>query len=143
MAEAPKAICLVSCASKKLDGTHPAKDLYVSDLFSKSVRYAEQNADEWLILSAKYGLLKPSTVIGKYDITLNAMSVYARREWADRVFQDLMDVLNPGDRVIILAGQRYAEFLIPKLRDHGVVVDRPLEGLRIGEQLSWLKERNR
>lgn len=36
-----RTICLVSCASKKQDGYHLANDLYVSDLFSKSIRYAE------------------------------------------------------------------------------------------------------
>lgn len=135
-----KTICLVSCASKKQDGSHPAKDLYVSDLFSKSVQYAERNADEWWILSAKFGLLNPDKIIGKYDITLNTMPISARKEWAEKVFQDLMDVINPGDSVIILAGQRYVEFLLPKLKAYGVTIDRPLEGLRIGEQLRWLKE---
>jgi cytoplasmic iron level regulating protein YaaA (DUF328/UPF0246 family) len=137
-----KTICLVSCAKTKRDGYHPAKDLYVSDLYAKSVRYAEQNADDWWILSAKYGLLNIDTIIEKYDVTLNSMPTTDRIEWAEQVYRDLMDVVNPGDRVIVLAPQRYAEFLTSKLQAFGVVVDRPLKGLRIGHQLKWLKEHN-
>lgn len=96
-----------------------------------------------MILSAKYGLLSPNATVENYDLTLNGMPVTARREWAEHVFQDLVAFLSPGDRVIVLAGQRYGEFLIPRLRAYGVVVDRPLEGLRIGQQLSWLREQIR
>ena len=42
-----RTVCIVSCAAKKRDGSHAAKDLYVSDLFSKSARYAEENSDEY------------------------------------------------------------------------------------------------
>lgn len=68
------------------------------------------------------------------------MPISAREEWAEKVFQNLMNVINPGDCVMILAGQRYVEFLLLKLKAYGVTIDRPLEGLRIGQQLNWLKE---
>ena len=134
-----KTICLVSCASKKRNGRHPARDLYISDLFSKSASYARRNADEWYILSAKFGLLRPDALIEKYDVMLNRLPSTARRCWAKRVFQELDKVLQPSDRVIVLAGQRYTEFLVPMLCTYGVDVSRPLARLRIGEQLKWLK----
>jgi cytoplasmic iron level regulating protein YaaA (DUF328/UPF0246 family) len=132
-------ICLVSCSARKLDGRHPAKDLYASDLFCKSRCYAEHNSDRWFILSAKYGLLRPDDLVESYNVTLQTMPIAARREWTARVFSDLQSVLSPRDRIVSLAGERYMEFLIPNLEAHGVQVSRPMEGLRIGEQLRWLK----
>jgi len=135
-----KTLCLVSCAAKKLTGRHRAQDIYVSDLFRKSRRFAELNGDNWYILSAKYGLLSPATLIEKYDATLNTMRAKARREWAERVFQQLKSVVSPGDRVVLLAGRHYSEFLVPKLQACGADVSMPLERLRFGPRLSWLKE---
>jgi hypothetical protein len=40
--------------------------------------------------------------------------------------------------VVFLAGERYREFLARHLASRGVEVSVPMEGLRIGEQLSWL-----
>jgi hypothetical protein len=42
-------------------------------------------------------------------------------------------------QAVFLAGERYREFLAEHLKGHGVVVSVPMEGLRIGEQLSWLR----
>lgn len=46
--------------------------------------------------------------------------------------------LPSADRIMVLAGQRYREFLMDYLRTRAANVEVPLEGLRIGEQLSWL-----
>ncbi|HRD31848.1 MAG TPA: hypothetical protein PLB31_02165 [Fimbriimonadaceae bacterium] len=43
----------------------------------------------------------------------------------------------------ILAGDRYREFLTPRLLARGVQVDVPMQGLRIGEQLRWLDRQMR
>ena len=40
--------------------------------------------------------------------------------------------------MVFLAGERYREFLARHLASRGVEVSVPMEGLRIGEQLSWL-----
>ena len=70
-----KTIALVTCVSKKNKAPMPAEKLYCSDLFQKMSSYAKRNADEWYILSAKYGLLSPGTVIAPYEQTLNNMSL--------------------------------------------------------------------
>lgn len=52
-----------------------AKDMYVSDLFKKSLEYARRlNPAKIYILSAKYGLLELDDMIEPYEITLNEMS---------------------------------------------------------------------
>jgi hypothetical protein len=103
-------ICLVSCSSRKRIGRHPAKDLYISDLFRKSRLYAENNSDRWGILSAKYGLLHPDDIVESYDVTLKTMPIAVRREWSAHVFQELKSMLTAGDRIISLAGDRYMSF---------------------------------
>lgn len=54
---------------------------------------------------------------------------------------EIYRVRQPGGRaVILLAGQRYREFIEPWLRERGHPVSIPLEGLPIGKQLQWLKQ---
>jgi hypothetical protein len=137
--EMTKTIALVSCVSKKNEIPMPAEKLYCSDWFIKASAYAKQVTDEWYILSAKYGLLSPDKVIPPYNETLNNMSVMQRRTWGEKVTRDLKTVLTPGDSVIILAGDRYREHIIGHIRQMGCKVEIPMAGLKIGEQLGWLK----
>jgi hypothetical protein len=133
-----RTIALVACVGKKTSTPMPARDLYTSAWFLKASAYATRTADEWYILSAKYVLVPPDTVIVPYDETLNSMPVGARRAWAKRVMDDLTRRLEPGDEVIILAGQRYRADLLDPLRQMGCTVQIPMQGLGIGQQLAWL-----
>jgi hypothetical protein len=112
--------------------------LYVSDWFCKARRYAEASRCSWFILSAEYGLVSPDQVVAPYERTLNTMAVAERRAWAERVSRQLAETVPHVARVVFLAGERYREFLTRRLTERGVVVSVPMEGLRIGEQLSWL-----
>ena len=134
----PSSIYLVSCVSKKRASPAPAKDLYVSDWFLKARRYIEATGCPWFILSAKYGLVPPDQVLAPYEQTLNSMGISERRAWAERVQMQMDQALPDVGHVILFAGQRYREFLLPYFRRHGIIVEVPLEGLRIGEQLRWL-----
>jgi hypothetical protein len=96
----------------------------------------------WFILSAKHGLLSPDEVIAPYEQTLNRLSVMERRAWAEMVKNRLVSVVMPEDRVVILAGARYREFLMPTLELLAARVEIPMEGMRIGEQLSWLGKKS-
>lgn len=131
-------VILVSCVSKKRNIPSPARDLYLSDWFTKAADYAGKFGDRWFILSAKYGLVAPDKVIEPYDLTLKSMSIQLRRAWAMTVLQELRKVLSPGDEVILLAGKAYREFLIRPVEALGCRVSIPMEGLRIGEQMQWL-----
>lgn len=133
-------ICLVACSSAKLPHSAVAKELYDSALFKKSRAYAEQAFDRWYVLSAKYGLVEPGALLEPYNVTLNGLGIAVRRTWADGVLTQLQSQLRSGDRATFLAGARYREFLVEPLRAMGVEVLVPLEGLRIGEQLSRLNE---
>lgn len=130
---------LVSCVAKKQRLKAPAKALYRSPWFRLARARVEREAAPWYILSAKYGLLHPDAEIGPYDETLNKMPVAQRREWAKRVKAQMDEKLPEAGEAVVFAGQCYREFLDDYLRRRFDSVRAPMEGLRIGQQLSWLK----
>lgn len=136
-------LALVSCVKMKASGPRPAKDLYVSPLFRALRTYAEATADKWYILSAEHGLLHPETIVAPYERTLIRMRAADRQNWADRVEAALVLILHPGDEVIMLAGERYRERLLPWLLQRNVGVEVPLNGLKMGQQLQRLAVLNK
>ncbi len=135
---------LVSCVNKKAPISRRAKNLYISPWFSKAKTYVETTKQRWFILSAKYGLVEPNCKINPYDKSMNSMPTIERQEWAVDVFRELRLHIADIDTIYFLAGQRYREFLVPKLRDCDELnICVPMEGLRIGEQLRWLDERTK
>lgn len=133
-----KTIYLVSCVSRKASHACPASALYQSEWFRKARACVEARDATWFILSAKHGLLRPDEIVTPYERTLNKMSVHERRSWAAAVVNQLATVVTRGDRVVMLAGMRYREFVVPGLARLGARIEVPMEGLRIGEQLAWL-----
>jgi hypothetical protein len=138
MSERARSCYLVSCVGQKAGSARPAKDLYQSDWFVKARRYVESAKAPWFILSAEFGLVRPDAVIPPYERTLNNMGVAERRAWSWRVIEQMKAELPDCEVIVILAGARYRENLMAYLRSRAKRVRVPLEGLRIGEQLSWL-----
>jgi hypothetical protein len=132
-------IALVSCTKLKEEISCEAKKLYSkSTLFNKAVSYIEErDYDDWYVISAKYGLLSKEKVIEPYDITLNKMNVTERKKWAESVFKGIVKI-NPI-KIDFYAGKKYREHLITPLINNGILVNVPLEGKGIGEQLSFYK----
>jgi hypothetical protein len=134
-----KKVCLIACASQKQVVAMPAQDLYQSELFRKSVGWMHhQNFDRWFILSAKHGLVKPEQILEPYNLTLNTMKAYARRQWAQSVLNELITVLPEPASITFLAGWKYREYLSEPLHEKGYEVLIPMRSLGIGKQLQWL-----
>ena len=91
-------------------------------------------------MSAEHGVLRPDEVVSPYEKTLNKMSKAERAGWSRRVEHQLQEMLPPGCMVLILAGERYREGVLPFLRRQGHRVEIPMAGLKMGHQLSWLKQ---
>jgi hypothetical protein len=68
------------------------------------------------------------------------MGIEERRRWAARTIEQMEQVLPATDRIVVFAGSRYREFLMDYLERRASRVEVPLEGLRIGEQLSWFDQ---
>ena len=133
-----KTVALVACVQKKSESPMPAGSLHHSTWFTKATQYAHQTADEWYILSPKYGLLSPYKVMPPYEESLYQMSVRERKAWAEHVVADLIELLSPGDLVVFLAGKRYWEFILQPLKQMGCQVEIPMKGMKLGTQLNWL-----
>jgi hypothetical protein len=136
-ATASDPVILVACCGPKLADPSRAADLYVSDLFKKARSYAERRG-RWFILSALHGLLDPSTIIAPYDVTLKKMPAAKRKEWGQKVREQMEAAELIGLPLVALAGADYVNPLIAA----GLDVAQPMKGLGIGKQLQWLKKQN-
>lgn len=134
-----KKIVLISCVKTKLPHKAKAKDLFISPLFRYKLDYARQiMPDEIFVLSSKYGLLELEQEVEPYDVLLNGLSEGAKQEWAKAVLEQLAKRFDlKKDHFIFLASIQYRKYLIKQLPNHEVL----FEGLKIGEQLSDLKNR--
>lgn len=138
---------LVSCVAEKAAEPCEARDLYRSDWFKKARAYVEALGGDWLILSAEHGILDPLEVVSPYDATLNTMHKPEREAWAAGVVRQLRQRGQVGRPFVVLAGERYREFLLPHLvqmASDPTAVYVPLRGLGIGDQksrlMSWTAE---
>ena len=137
-------IGLVSCVKTKREEPATPKSLYTSPYFKKMRSYAEQYHDDWWILSAKHGLLDPDDErIEPYDETLSGARKAKKREWAERVAEQLNEegLLSDDVMLVFHAGKDYYEELLPHIDSTGASIEIPTEGLSIGEKQAWYKER--
>lgn len=139
---------LVACASQKLRRPAPARELYTSQLFRKSVAYVEPRVDRWFILSALHGTVHPDTVLEPYNLKLGTKQAPPIREWAERAAWGLAYQLGDVDEPIewlVLAGEQYRVMLRclegAKEWEDDCPFHIPMRGLGIGEQLGWLTRR--
>jgi hypothetical protein len=136
----PRVIFLVACVKSKRRGPLPARELYRSVWFTKARDYVEHLEQPWAILSAKHHLLSPRKVIRSYNKTLNKMTLEARRMWSDTVVREMRVKYKTGSIVVILAGKKYREHVVPQLKSAGFLVKAPLARKGIGRQLSWFNK---
>lgn len=144
-----KTIVLISCVSKKRGVKAKAKDLYQSTLFKYSLAYAYSlRPDKVFILSALHHVLDLESEIEPYNVTLcnvpkhkrktglKVLNAEEKKEWGRRVIEELSDHTDlRNDNFVILAGQEYIRPII----DHINHVELPLNGLKQGERVKFLK----
>ena len=82
-------IIFVGCVKTKRHRAGPAQDVYTSTLWKYRQAYAVSHGRLWYILSAKHGLLAPSTWIERYDLSLADLTASECREWSLGVLDDL------------------------------------------------------
>lgn len=100
-----KTFGVVTCSKQKKTYSCPAKEMYSdSYLFRLLSKYCEKNYDEYVILSSKYGCIKPNKVIEPYEnITffmhyiyrtakepIKILSKEEQQKWAKNVFKQFM-----------------------------------------------------
>lgn len=132
-------IVLVSCVKEKLERPAAARDFYTSALFRKERAYAEASGAPWFILSAEHGLVAPDDWLAPYDRYLPDTPVAYRRALGEWVAARLSMLVGPliDVTVEIHAGATYVEAVRGPLEQRGASVLTPLDGLSMGQRLSW------
>lgn len=139
-------IGLVGCVKTKGPTRAPAADLYRSALFRGRRQAVESTCDRWFVLSAKHGLVDPTRRLEPYDVTLTTASVADRRKWSRQVIRQLEQSLGPlgGCTFEVHAGAAYTDWgLVEGLRAEGARVVRPAQGLSLGDQLAFYRDRSK
>jgi hypothetical protein len=135
-------LALISCTKTKASYACAASELYrPSTFFRMAFELAGRIADRILILSAKYGVVRPTDVVEPYEQTLVGASRSERRRWSEMVHDQLQRAPEYKEARCILwfAGENYRENLLPLVNADGKTCRVPMTGLPQGEQLAWLR----
>lgn len=89
-------IGIINCVNKKHDTPQQAKDLYYSMAFNAKQAFMESAYDEWYILSAKYGIIKPTDIIEPYNISFKPDKRFLKHG----LTQEIVDVKSWSKNVI-------------------------------------------
>jgi cytoplasmic iron level regulating protein YaaA (DUF328/UPF0246 family) len=125
---------LISCVSQKVTYKTEARNMYISSLFTKGLKYIENifKPDKIYILSAKYGLLKLDEVIEPYNETLNTKNKAERKKWAEKVLLQIKNECNiSNDTFIFIAGKKYYQDLIHFLPNNKIIMENKPIGKRL------------
>jgi len=147
-----KTLVIVPCSKRKIWDSKPdagsvaAKDAYISPYFKLCRAFAEKYGDQWLILSAKYGVIQPDFLIENYDIHFKAKTQQGVIS-SETVNSQLQSFgVEDFHRIIFLGGKAYHEVLERALGRSRKLYN-PLLGLPIGLRQkrlkAWLKERSK
>lgn len=140
--QSTKRLTLVNCCREKLSRIAPARDMYRSVLFQKSKTWADKQGNDWFVISARYGLINPDSILAPYDRTMRSLTPIERAEWASDVELGLRALLPFWDvdrmEITLLAGADYAGW-VPLVSDFATVYQ-PMAGLQIGQRLQWLNQ---
>lgn len=143
-------VALIGCSKTKSTKARyqevEAKRLYTSDLFRKRVQFVERRGLPWFIISAKCGLLKPTTMLRDYDATMSELVGLKLLEWhlgvAHKLVVELQEFgVSKLSNVTLEfhAGSKYCEPLGSILQQFGVKLSKPTATMGIGQQLAYYK----
>ena len=105
-------VIITGCSVKKLDNQAPARDLYQGVVFKKVKDLAELHGLDFMILSAKYGLLRGSELIEPYDMVIKNKSDIVRLQ--EIVIPQLVQIEKDFIRIILIMGKNYRAVCAPR-----------------------------
>ena len=132
-------IVLVALSGAQVPTASPARELCTSRWFTFARAYAESRACPWLLLSARYGLVSPRQIIPPHMADVGNMPAKQRRNWGQAVGEEARRRLPFTRQIVLLAGSKYVNALLPHLRELADEVHTPLAGLAVGYQCGWLR----
>ena len=136
-----KTLVIVPCGKSKIWRKYPhhgpveAKNVYTGSPFILNRRYVEHFRNDWVILSAKYGLIQPDTMIPEdYNVTFNDPDTNPI------TIQELSDQATKYydyECIIALGGKTYSNIVRELFKEKQVIP--PTYGLPIGKAMSKVK----
>ncbi|HEB2440098.1 DUF6884 domain-containing protein [Bacillus thuringiensis] len=140
-----KRLCIIPCGKKKIWDKHSnygpmeAKDVYISPFGKACQAYASMFFENWVILSAKHGFLRPNDIVlENYDLAFDSKSdevISIEQLQKQMVDKSLLQL----DEIVLLAGKKHKK-VVTKLYPEEMITY-PLEGCKgIGYMLQRLKE---
>jgi hypothetical protein len=141
----PHTLIIVPCGQGKIwdqyphYGPVPARDAYTGAPFKVNRAFAERFADDWMILSAKYGFVTPEFLIpGPYNVTFKRKST---EPVSARTLQDQVKRQNLGryNSVIGLGGKEYRAMIEAAFASLPIELRFPFAGLPIGKMMQATK----
>lgn len=119
-------------------GPTPAREAYTGAPFKVNREYAESVADRWVILSAKYGFIEPTTPITEYEITFKKKNT--NPVCASTLKKQVIDLgLLEFDQVIALGGKEYRRIIEEAFAGTPVTPTFPFSGLTLGKAMRAVK----
>jgi len=140
------ALVIVPCGRRKIWDKYPrigavqAKDAYTSPYFKLCKQYARRFSNKWIILSAKYGFIKPEFVIPKsYNVTFNNRD---KKCISDAKLEKQINKLGVRKftRIVVLGGKVYYHKVRKVWKNSNVDICNPLSGLQIGRRQRKLRD---
>ena len=115
MKEKTKILIIAGCSKKKLKYPAAAKDLYQGVLFKKIKKLVESNNFDFMIISAKYGLLKGIDLINPYNKKIHYKKDII--ELREIVIPKLISIEENYNQIIIIMGKKYREVIKPLFKE--------------------------
>jgi len=139
-------LVIIPCGKSKIWDKYPgagpqkARDAYTSAYFNVNRQYAESRHCDWMILSDKYGFIRPDFVIpGNYDVTFAKLSTGPISvEGLKR--QVKKQRLSNYDEITVLGGRGHVETVRDSFSNTKAKIEAPFVGHRIGEQMGMIKK---
>jgi cytoplasmic iron level regulating protein YaaA (DUF328/UPF0246 family) len=108
-----KTLIITSCSKKKDQSRGEMKSAkrYCGQFFNLTQQFAYKNDYDLLIISAKYGLLRPDDMIENYDLRLNNQK--EALQLRSKVIPQLKEIIKEEnyDRIIIIMGKLYKKVI--------------------------------
>lgn len=136
-------IVVIPCCGPKLSYPAPARDIYTGTMFRKALALADRCDADLYIFSAKYGLLRPDTVIAPYNLTMEHNSLMRAAHKRGKSLPPLacpeaVIALKQAANVILQSYSKRVYLMSKVYCSHLVPGDQPLLRLKFGEQMQWL-----
>ena len=134
-----QSIFIINCSKEKLNYPIKASDMYCSERFILSKKIAKKQGNKWYVLSAKYGLISPDTIIEPYDISVNDWSEKEKKEYASKVIKQISDYGIGKDRLVFLCNSPYTNDILKKLEKKKCQIVAPFFHLKENLYFRYLK----